>query len=233
MTSLLALLLTLISPALSHILTSKHLIDLTHDSYLQHVVNNQTNTLRNGPWFIVFYAPWCGHCKKLMPAWNQFAEQEGHKNQLKVAVVDCDNQENNDLCGAFDITGYPRILYLRGDQYYRYRGERTVEKITEFVYQGEYLEAEHKDIPFYIQKTERSQKASILENIQKLANTIMIKLGLLRIPKELQYILFGVLISIPFHFIQKKVFKVFENGKKQAQQKKKEKEESLKKDKKD
>lgn len=126
--------------ASAHEVTSDKLVELNHNSYLQHVVNNETNTLINGPWFIMFFAPWCGHCKKLMPTWNDFAEIEGSKSipYMKIAIVDCDDKDNNDLCGAFDITGYPRLLFLKGGKHYRFKGERSVEKLTQFVYEGQY-----------------------------------------------------------------------------------------------
>lgn len=37
-------------------------------------------------WFIEFYAPWCGHCKKLEPEWFNVARSL--KGEVKVAKVD-------------------------------------------------------------------------------------------------------------------------------------------------
>ena len=128
-------------------------------------------------------------------------------------MVDCDNQENNDICGAFDITGYPRLLYLKGDKYYRYKGERTIEKLTEFIYEGGFQEAEAKDIPFYIEKTHKFKSSGIVGKIVKLAEAIAERLSYIRIPTELKYVLLGVAISIPFHFIRQYFLKTLEKSK--------------------
>ena len=50
-------------------------------------------TTQSGQTIIVeFFAPWCGHCKKLAPVWTKFADDVAldpkHSNTLKVAQVD-------------------------------------------------------------------------------------------------------------------------------------------------
>lgn len=89
-----------------------------------------SNEVKNGGAFVKFFAPWCGHCKKLAPTWIQLAEQM--KNQLTIAEVNCD--EHNALCRAEDVQGYP-MLYYYGDDGVKteYTGGRKLEQLQAFV----------------------------------------------------------------------------------------------------
>ena len=60
-------------------------------------------------WFLEFYAPWCGHCKKLEPIWNEFAAKIG--GQVKVGKVDATVE--TELAKRFGVRGYPQIKFYK------------------------------------------------------------------------------------------------------------------------
>ena len=63
--------------------------------------------LNEGDWLVSFYAPWCGHCKKLAPTWTTLSvEQEG---KVKLAKIDCTSDTFSEFCDQNDVSGYPTI----------------------------------------------------------------------------------------------------------------------------
>ncbi|ORY82009.1 thioredoxin-like protein [Protomyces lactucae-debilis] len=71
-------------------------------------------SVSKGLWFIKFYSPSCGHCKKLAPFWEQAEKNiNGKKQGIALASVNCIAQ--NDVCAAQGVQGYPTMnLYRDG-----------------------------------------------------------------------------------------------------------------------
>ncbi|KAL6062226.1 PFAM Thioredoxin [Balamuthia mandrillaris] len=90
------------------------------------------------PWLIEFYAPWCGHCKKLAPAWEQLAQAT--KGRLKVAKVDV--PANPELKKRMEIKGFPSILFFNKGEVRHYPGGRTVPEFIKFALEDGWKETE-------------------------------------------------------------------------------------------
>ena len=60
--------------------------------------------------FVKFYAPWCGHCQRMAPAYEDLYEQSQEK-KYKVVKVNC--IEVGDLCDKAGVDGFPTLsLYI-------------------------------------------------------------------------------------------------------------------------
>ena len=82
---------------------------------------------------VAFYAPWCGHCQKLLPEWNAAATQL--KGQIKLAKVDA--TVNQQLASRYQIQGYPTIkIFPPGDKtnsnIEEYNGPRDEDGIVQY-----------------------------------------------------------------------------------------------------
>ena len=75
---------------------------------------------------IEFYAPWCGHCKKLAPVYSEVAtalKEQG--STLRVAKVDA--TENSKAAGEFGVRGYPTLFFFLNGEKIDYTGQRNKE----------------------------------------------------------------------------------------------------------
>ncbi|KAK2996345.1 hypothetical protein RJ639_024949 [Escallonia herrerae] len=82
---------------------------------------------------VEFYAPWCGHCKKLAPEYEKLAGSFKKAKSVLIGKVDCD--EHKSLCSKYGVSGYPTIQWFpKGSlEPKKYEGARSAEALSEFV----------------------------------------------------------------------------------------------------
>ena len=68
--------------------------------------------LSDKPWFVDFFAPWCIHCQRFAPTWEDFHEKHQPLGQFNVGKVDCTEASGGRLCSLLKIGGYPTLLYF-------------------------------------------------------------------------------------------------------------------------
>lgn len=58
-----------------------------------------------------FYAPWCGHCQNLKPAYEKAAKSLNGLAQ--VAAINCDEESNKAFCGGMGVQGFPTLKIIK------------------------------------------------------------------------------------------------------------------------
>lgn len=70
-----------------------------------------------------YYAPWCGHCKRLAPTWDELGDAMSGTNVV-IAKVDCTVSKS--VCTGAGVQGYPTLkLVQNGKVKEDYRGARA------------------------------------------------------------------------------------------------------------
>jgi len=83
-------------------------------------------------WLLEFYAPWCGHCQRLAPIYEEVAEKM--TGGVKVAKVNCDVHKG--LCSRFSVKGFPTLMMLHKNTLHPYKGARSFQALTDFAKGG-------------------------------------------------------------------------------------------------
>jgi protein disulfide-isomerase len=85
-------------------------------------------TTTRDAWFVKFYAPWCGHCQAMAPAWAELGKEM--QGALNVGEVNCEVDKR--LCKDLKLRGYPTILFFQNGERVEYDGLRGLGDLVSY-----------------------------------------------------------------------------------------------------
>jgi protein disulfide isomerase family A protein 3 len=102
-------------------------LDLSDDDFSTRVKEAETM-------LVMFYAPWCGHCKRLKPEYAKAAEMvRGDDPPIQLAKVDC-TEAGKETCSKFSVSGYPTLkIFRNGELSSDYNGPREAAGIVKYM----------------------------------------------------------------------------------------------------
>ncbi|KAJ0182759.1 hypothetical protein K1T71_002128 [Dendrolimus kikuchii] len=101
--------------------SSSDVVELTPSNFDKLVTNSDE------VWIVEFYAPWCGHCKNLVPEYKKAAR--ALKGIIKVGAIDADAHKS--YAQKYGVSGFPTIKIFTGSKHSAYQGSRTADAFVD------------------------------------------------------------------------------------------------------
>jgi len=118
---------TVLALAIVALATASDVLDLGDSDFADTLADHDIALVK-------FYAPWCGHCKRLAPEFDKASAVLSNSDPpVALVKVDC-TAEGKDTCSKYGVSGYPTLkIFKRGEQTDDYNGERSADGIVKYM----------------------------------------------------------------------------------------------------
>lgn len=82
---------------------------------------------------VKYYVPWCSHCQKLAPEYSKLAKKMDSDKNSKIVIAELDAVVGKEIADKQNVHGYPTIKYYFHGFPIQYLGDRTAEKMEEWL----------------------------------------------------------------------------------------------------
>jgi protein disulfide-isomerase-like protein len=112
-----------------HFLNREGMTQLDHESIDSTVAEKKTAVL--------FYADWCGHCKKFMPIWDKVGDELDESSPVVLAKFDCSKSSEDANVQAvmkkYNVQGFPSVLLFENGEVKEFEQERNESNLKSFL----------------------------------------------------------------------------------------------------
>ena len=116
-------------------------VTLRGKSFNDIVINNSKDVL------VEFYAPWCGHCKKLAPVLDEVGAK--FKKNSNIVIAKMDATANEVSIPGVSVKGYPTLFFFKGNDKahpVKYESGREVEDFVQYLKDNAHNDAAHDEL---------------------------------------------------------------------------------------
>lgn len=90
--------------------------------------NNFEPFIEDNPYvFVKFFAPWCGHCRKMAPEFSKLAERMHDEGGIPIAKLDVTKARK--IGNRYHIKGFPTLILFKNGVPVEYNGSRKQHKM--------------------------------------------------------------------------------------------------------